>query len=64
MSMPVLLIQGEADRVNRADENADRLLPLLPDGRIERPEDIGHLPELEAPERVNALLRAFFAAVA
>lgn len=60
MTMPVLLIQGGADRVNRAGENADRLLPLLPDGRMERLEDIGHLPELEAPDRVNALLRAFF----
>jgi pimeloyl-ACP methyl ester carboxylesterase len=35
------------------------LLPLLPDGRLEMLEGIGHLPEVEAPERVNGLLRGF-----
>lgn len=60
MTMPVLLIQGTHDQINRAEENADLLLPALPDGRIERLPRIGHLPEVEAPARVNALVADFF----
>jgi pimeloyl-ACP methyl ester carboxylesterase len=59
LTMPVLLIQGSEDRVTPHAQNAAVLLPLLPDGRLELLEGIGHLPEVEAPERVNALLRGF-----
>jgi pimeloyl-ACP methyl ester carboxylesterase len=61
MRMPVLLLQGSEDRVNAASENADLLLPHLPDGRMEVLPGLGHLPEIEAPARVNAMLRAFYA---
>ncbi len=60
MSMPVLLIQGGEDRVNRAEDNADQLIRVLPRGRMERLEGLGHLPELEDPDTVNRLLREFF----
>jgi pimeloyl-ACP methyl ester carboxylesterase len=59
LTMPVLLIQGSEDRVTPHAQNAAVLLPLLPDGRLEMLQSIGHLPEVEAPERVNALLRGF-----
>lgn len=59
LTMPILLIQGDQDRVNPADANALRLAPLLPNGRLEMLAGIGHLPEVEAPDPVNALVRAF-----
>ena len=58
---PVLLLQGSEDRVNAASDNADLLLPHLPDGRMKVLPGLGHLPEIEAPARVNAMLRAFYA---
>ena len=61
LRMPILLIQGDQDRVNPAEANALRLAPLLPDGRLEMLAGIGHLPEVEVPDRVNALARAFLA---
>ena len=61
MRMPVLLLQGDEDRVNAALENADLLLPVLPDARMEILPGLGHLPEIEAPMQVNALLRRFYA---
>jgi pimeloyl-ACP methyl ester carboxylesterase len=61
MRMPVLLLQGDEDRVNAALENADLLLPVLPDARMEILTGLGHLPEIEAPMQVNTLLRRFYA---
>jgi pimeloyl-ACP methyl ester carboxylesterase len=60
-TMPVLLIQGSEDRVTPPEKNAGILIKALPNGRLELLEGYGHLPEVETPERVNALVRAFFA---
>lgn len=60
LTMPVLLIQGVEDKVNPLDRNAAVLIKQLPQGRLELLEGFGHLPEVEAPEVVNALLREFF----
>lgn len=60
VTMPVLMIQGTADKVNPADKNADILIKVLKNGRLERLENIGHLPEVEAPDAVNKMLRNFF----
>ena len=51
MRMPVLMIQGSEDRINPREENADLLLPHLPNGRLDIWSGVGHLPEVEAPER-------------
>lgn len=59
LTMPVLLIQGTADKVNPADRNADILIKVLKNGRMEKLENIGHLPEVEAPDTVNKMLRDF-----
>ncbi len=59
LTMPVLLIQGAEDKVNPMDANAAVLIKHLPQGRMEVLEGYGHLPEVEAPEVVNALLKKF-----
>ena len=61
VTAPVLMISGNEDRVNPIDKNAAVLAKAMPKARLEILEGAGHLPEVEAPERVNALLRAFFA---
>lgn len=59
LKFPVLLIHGDADRVTPL-EGAEAVLEYLPNGRLEVFKDIGHLPEVEAPEQVNSLLREHF----
>jgi pimeloyl-ACP methyl ester carboxylesterase len=59
LTMPVLMIQGSEDRVNPTDKNAAVLVKLLPQARLEIIEGAGHLPEVEAPDAVNRMLREF-----
>ena len=61
VSVPVLMISGSEDRVNPIDRNAAILAKAMPAAKHEILEGIGHLPEVEVPEKVNALLKAFFA---
>lgn len=60
LTMPVLLIQGRTDKVNPGDRNAEVLIKQLKNGKLEWMETIGHLPEVEAPDQVNKMLRDFF----
>ena len=60
-TFPVLLIQGDEDKVNPLEKNAAVLIKALPQGRIEVLDGYGHLPEVEAPDVVNGMLRQFFA---
>jgi pimeloyl-ACP methyl ester carboxylesterase len=61
VTAPVLMISGNEDRVNPIDKNAAILAKAMPQAKLEITEGLGHLPEVEAPEKVNAMLRAFFA---
>lgn len=61
VTVPVLMISGNEDRVNPIEKNAAVLAKAMPKAKLEILEGVGHLPEVEAPEKVNALLRAFFA---
>ena len=61
LTMPVLMIQGATDKVNPGDRNASVLIKVLKNGKLEMMENIGHLPEVEAPDVVNKMLRDFFA---
>ena len=61
VAVPVLMISGSEDRVNPIDTNAAILLKSMPNARLEIITGIGHLPQVEAPERVNVLLREFMA---
>lgn len=60
LTMPVLLIQGRADKVNPGDRNADVLIKVLKNGKLEYLDAIGHLPEVEVPDTVNKMLQDFF----
>jgi pimeloyl-ACP methyl ester carboxylesterase len=59
LTMPLLMIQGSEDKVTPAASNAERLAAAVPDARLVMLEGCGHLPEVEMPQRVNALVRAF-----
>ena len=61
ITVPVLMISGIEDRVNPIDKNAAVLAKAMPKAKLETLEGAGHLPEVELPEKVNGLLRAFFA---
>jgi pimeloyl-ACP methyl ester carboxylesterase len=58
---PVLMISGNEDGVNPIDKHAAVLAKAMPKAKLEILDGIGHLPEVEAPDKVNAMLRAFFA---
>jgi pimeloyl-ACP methyl ester carboxylesterase len=60
-TFPVLLIQGNEDKINPLEKNAAVLIKALPQGRLEVLDGYGHLPEVEAPDVVNGMLRQFFA---
>jgi pimeloyl-ACP methyl ester carboxylesterase len=55
----VLLVQGAEDRTNPREENADLLLPRLAHGQMQVWPGVGHLAEIEDPDRFNATLVAF-----
>jgi pimeloyl-ACP methyl ester carboxylesterase len=61
VTVPVLMISGIEDRVNPIDKNAAVLAKAMPKAKLEILEEAGHLPEVEVPEKVNGMLRAFFA---
>jgi len=55
---PVLLVWGERDRMV-THRGARRIVAALPDTRVELLAGVGHCPQVEAPERVAALLAGF-----
>ncbi|HEY1300648.1 MAG TPA: alpha/beta hydrolase [Stellaceae bacterium] len=61
LAMPLLLIQGEADRVTPAAANAELLARAAPHAQLVVLEGCGHLPEVEEAGRVNGLVRDFLA---
>jgi pimeloyl-ACP methyl ester carboxylesterase len=54
-----LMISGSEDHVNPIETNAALLKKAMPKARLEIIKGIGHLPQVEAPDDVNRLLRAF-----
>lgn len=59
LTMPLLMIQGEEDRVTPSAGNAELLATAASQARLVMLEGCGHLPEVEMPERVNELIREF-----
>lgn len=62
LDLPLLLIQGDADRVTPMAANASVLVQAAPHARLEILTGVGHLPEVERPEMVNAMVRTFLSA--
>ena len=56
LTMPLLMIQGDEDRVTPGPANAALLAAAVPDARLVMLSGCGHLPEVEDPLRVNALI--------
>lgn len=62
LQVPALVIAGDHDAF--ADETVvDQLVSALPDPTVERLPGVGHLPNLEAPDRFDAALLAFVSSV-
>lgn len=62
LTMSLLLIQGEEDRVTPAAANAGLLVRAVPGARLVMLPGCGHLPEVEAPARVNELIEEHLSA--
>jgi pimeloyl-ACP methyl ester carboxylesterase len=60
LNFPVLMISGREDQVNPVNDNAAVLVKVLPQGKLEVLDGVGHLPEVERPDIVNKMLRDFF----
>jgi pimeloyl-ACP methyl ester carboxylesterase len=58
LTMPLLMVQGEEDRVTPAATNARLLAAALPHARLVILAGCGHLPEVELPSCVNDLIKA------
>jgi pimeloyl-ACP methyl ester carboxylesterase len=56
LKMPLLMVQGEEDRVAPAATNAELLAAALPHARLVMLAGCGHLPEVEVPARINDLI--------
>ena len=47
--------------MNPIEKNAALLAKAMPRAKLEILDGVGHLPEVEVPDKVNGMLRAFFA---
>jgi len=61
MTMPLLIVQGSEDSVTPAHANAALLVAAVPQARLVTVDGVGHLPEIEQPNQVNALVRELLA---
>jgi pimeloyl-ACP methyl ester carboxylesterase len=59
LRVPTLLIAGEKDAISR--QASEELASYLPNARLEVIENAGHVVNLQAPARFNAVLREFLA---
>ncbi len=59
LTMPLLMIQGDEDRVTPAAANAQIIAKAVAQARLVGLAGCGHLPEVEEPGRVNELVRGF-----
>ena len=59
LTMPLLMVQGSGDGVNPRYENADLLLEAVQHAQLWVWQDVGHLPEVEAPAAFNRTLADF-----
>jgi pimeloyl-ACP methyl ester carboxylesterase/ketosteroid isomerase-like protein len=60
VTSPLLLISGDEDRISPLATNAEPLHKAIRGSRLEILKGIGHLPHVEAPDKVNQMAREFF----
>lgn len=58
ITLPTLVVWGEADRISDVDYGR-AYAAAIPDARFELLRGAGHLPQLEQPDALLALVRAF-----
>lgn len=56
---PTLVVWGDADRL--LPKESPDVFAKIPGARLERLPNVGHVPQMEAPDRFNALVSAFLA---
>jgi len=61
LTMPLLMIHGDEDRITPSAANAVLLAQAVPHAELTMLAGCGHLPEAEMPMRVNDLVREFLA---
>jgi len=61
ITVPVLIYHGTEDKIAPIARTSEALVKALPKAKLVRLEGYGHLPEVEDPARVNALLKEFLA---
>jgi pimeloyl-ACP methyl ester carboxylesterase len=59
LTMPLLMIQGDEDRVTPAAANAQIIAKAVAQARLVALAGCGHLPEVEEPEQVKELVGEF-----
>ncbi|TIC03767.1 alpha/beta hydrolase fold protein [Wallemia mellicola] len=57
ISVPVLIIHGDKDIVNRLDPFATELKELIPNAKLEVLNGVNHFPQVEAPDEVTSLIK-------
>jgi pimeloyl-ACP methyl ester carboxylesterase len=61
ITVPVCVIVGSADRVEKETALREALLPLVPNARFETIKGVGHLSPLEGPDEVAEAISNFLA---
>ncbi|GAC1500033.1 MAG: hypothetical protein NVS2B15_22620 [Pseudarthrobacter sp.] len=62
LTLPVLLVAGEKDEIATLPDQ-HRLAALLPDGALKVIPGVGHLNNMEQPDRYNATVREFLQSI-
>ena len=61
ITVPVCVIVGSADQVEKEAALREALLPLVPHARFQTIEGVGHLSPLEGPDEVAKAISDFLA---
>lgn len=59
ITVPVLMYHGTEDKIAPIARSSEALVKLLPNGKLVKLDKLGHLPDVEVPDQVNALLKEF-----
>lgn len=60
ITAPTLIIAGRLDKVSPLATNGERYRKHIPGSKLRILENIAHLPQLEAPDKVNKMILDFF----